>query len=450
MAAEIRQTARNPALTGLRAVAALLVVGTHAAFATGILTQGYPGAMSARMEIGVAIFFVLSGFLLFRPWVAAAAAGSAPPDVGHYARQRVRRILPGYLMAVLATFAVYTVFTPGPNPGQTWLGLLRYLTLTQIYTDTYVLSYLHTGLSQMWSLSVEVAFYAVLPALAYLLLTQLCRGSWQPGLLLAGLFATGAVSPLWLVVAHSTDWLPNSAGMWLPAHLSWFACGMSLAVLKRVGVRFRAVVAVPSALVLYLAVSTEIGGHILGPDAWWQPPAKSILYAAIAMLIVAPVALGDRGRYSRLLGSPPMQWVGGISYEIFLLHVAVMALVMGVVLRWPLFTGSMTVLFSVTLAITIPLAMLLRRATRSWNAVMTAENTSRNPAATHSMSRIDVQHTERPATLREGSDAPCLGCAIRPVRAAPEPTEPVPVRDATPHPCPRGSIPRRTTGNLLA
>jgi peptidoglycan/LPS O-acetylase OafA/YrhL len=381
--AEIRKPARNPALTGLRAVAALSVVGTHAAFATGTLTHGYLGAMSARMEIGVAIFFVLSGFLLFRPWVSAAAAGSTLPSVGRYARRRVRRILPGYLVAVLATFAVYTVFAPGPNPGQTLLGLLRYLTLTQIYTDNFLLTYLHPGLSQMWSLSVEVAFYAVLPALGYLLLTQLCRGRWRPELLLAGLLAIGAVSPLWLVVAHTTDWLPKAAGMWLPAHLSWFAGGMSLAVLKRIGVTFRAVVAIPLALALYLVVSTEVGGHILVPDTWWQPPAKSILYAAIATSIVAPVALGDRGRYSRLLSSRPMQRLGGISYEIFLLHVAVMALVMAVVLRWPLFTGSMTVLFSVTMAITIPLAMLLRGATRSWNTEPTPENTSRNSVAVY-------------------------------------------------------------------
>ena len=67
---------RVPALTGMRAVAALLVVGTHAAFATGKLTHGYLGAIYARLEIGVAIFFVLSGFLLFRPWVLAAASGT--------------------------------------------------------------------------------------------------------------------------------------------------------------------------------------------------------------------------------------------------------------------------------------------------------------------------------------------------------------------------------------
>ncbi len=154
----------------MRAVAALLVVATHAAFATGKLTHGYVGAIYARLEIGVALFFVLSGFLLFRPWVVAAATGGTSPGLARYARHRLRRVMPGYLVTVLATFELYIVFTPGPNPAQTWHGLLRYLTLTQIYTDDYLTTYLHPALSQMWSLAVEVSFYAALPAIAYVLL----------------------------------------------------------------------------------------------------------------------------------------------------------------------------------------------------------------------------------------------------------------------------------------
>ena len=55
--------------------------------------------------------------------------------------------------------------------------------------------------------------------------------------------------------------------------------------------------------------------------------------------------------------------LGGISYEIFLLHVVVMAVAMTAVLRWPLFTGWMTALIAVTLGITVPLAWQLHRFT---------------------------------------------------------------------------------------
>src|SRR6202165_1858723 len=72
-------------LTGIRAVAALLVMATHAAYTTGKYTHGYVGLVYSRMEIGVPIFFVLSGFLLFGPWVRAAAQDRPPPSVANYA-----------------------------------------------------------------------------------------------------------------------------------------------------------------------------------------------------------------------------------------------------------------------------------------------------------------------------------------------------------------------------
>ena len=181
----------------MRAVAALLVIGTHAAFATGKLTHGYLGAVYARLEIGVALFFVLSGFLLFRPWVVAAATDDTSPGLSRYARHRLRRIMPAYLVTVLATFELYVVFTPGPNPGQTWHGLLRHLTLTQIYTTDYLTTYLHPGLSQMWSLAVEVSFYAALPAIAYVLLRRR-RPEWRPARVLTALAVLGLVTPAWL------------------------------------------------------------------------------------------------------------------------------------------------------------------------------------------------------------------------------------------------------------
>ena len=359
---------RVEALTGLRAVAALLVVGTHAAYATGKLTHGYIGLVWARLEIGVPIFFVLSGFLLFGPWVQAATTGSAPPMLDRYTRRRIRRIMPAYVITVLLTFVVYQFFTSGPNPGQSWSGLFRYLTLTQIYTDDYLSTLAHQGLSQMWSLAVEAAFYAALPLLAYLLLAD---RRWQPRRVLTALAALAMVSPTWLIVLQTTDALPNSAGMWLPAHLACFANGMALAVLRSVGARCYAWVAIPLALVMFLIVSTPAaGGVTMSPERVSAPLVKTVLYAIIATLVVAPLALGDRGAFARLLSSRPMVRLGEISYEIFLLHVVVMAVAMKLALQWPPFTGSMLTLIAVTLAITVPLAWQLHRITKlNWRDI---------------------------------------------------------------------------------
>ena len=89
----------------------------------------------------------------------------------------------------------------------------------------------------MWSLAVEVAFYVVLPLLAYLLLVVLCGRHWRPGLLLFGIGTLALISPAWLIVVHLTTSVPNGARLWLPTYLIWFLAGMSLTVLQPMGVR---------------------------------------------------------------------------------------------------------------------------------------------------------------------------------------------------------------------
>lgn len=356
---------RVASLTGIRAVAALLVLATHAAYTTGKYTHGYMGLAFSRMEIGVPIFFVLSGFLLFGPWVRAVADDRPPPSVARYAWHRVRRIMPAYVITVAAAYVMYHFRTGYPNPGHTVMGLIRNLTLTQVYTDNYVFSYLHQGLTQMWSLAVEVAFYIVLPVLAYLLLAVLCRRRWQPRLLSTGVVALGLITPAWLVLAHTTDWLPDGARLWLPSYLAWFVGGMMLAVLAKTGQQWYAVVCVPLALICYLIVSTPIGGEpTTVPAGLWEALAKSTFYAVIATLVVAPLALGNRGWYARVLASRPMVWLGEISYEIFLIHLMVMEIAMVDVLHWRIYTGNMAGLFVVTFVMTVPLAWLLHRLTR--------------------------------------------------------------------------------------
>ena len=359
---------RVPALTGVRALAAILVLATHAAYTTGKYTHGYLGVVYSRMEIGVPIFFVLSGFLLFGPWVRAAAAGTAAPSLSRYARHRVRRIMPAYAVTVLAAYLIYHFRDAGPNPGHSFNGLLRNLTLTQIYTDSYLYSHLHQGLTQMWSLAVEVAFYLVLPGLAYLLLVLLCGRRWRPGLLLVGLAGLALISPAWMVLVHETEILPDGASLWLPGYLAWFIGGMMLTVLAAMGVRSYWFIAIPLATVCYFIAATPIAGEpTTSPTGLAQAVVKIAFYAVIATLVVAPLALGDRGCYTRLLASRPMVWLGEISYEIFLVHLIVMELAMVEVLHWRVYTGSMPVLFIVTLALSIPVAWVLHRFTRVRN-----------------------------------------------------------------------------------
>ena len=92
--------------------------------------------------------------------------------------------MPAYVVTVLIAYAVYHFRVAGPNPGHTWIGLLRNITLTQIYTDNYRTSICIKGMTQMWSLAVEASFYVALPALLAYLLWWCCaegvggQGCW--------------------------------------------------------------------------------------------------------------------------------------------------------------------------------------------------------------------------------------------------------------------------------
>ena len=81
---------------------------------------------------------------------------------------------------------------------------------------------------------------------------------------------------------------------------------------------------------------------------------KAGFYAVIATLVVAPLALGDRGLYARFLATRPMVFLGEISYEIFLIHLLTMELVMVEIVHFPIYTGSVGILFVVTFVVTVP------------------------------------------------------------------------------------------------
>src|SRR4051812_15018775 len=101
----------------------------------------------------LATFFVASGFLLYRPFLAARVAGGPRPGLGAYALRRIFRILPAYWAALTIT----TVWLAQPLVfgSDGW----------QFYSFTYVYSgHALAGIGPAWSLCIEVAWYAFLPA----------------------------------------------------------------------------------------------------------------------------------------------------------------------------------------------------------------------------------------------------------------------------------------------
>ncbi|WP_433175768.1 acyltransferase family protein [Actinoallomurus sp. CA-150999] len=363
------------ALDGVRAVAALAVLVFHVAADTGHTFEHDATAyLLSGGAIGVPVFFTLSGLLLYRPWAAELLLdGHRRPRTGRYLWRRAVRILPAYWLVV--AFVMATILTAHLRDPWTWLKLL---TLTYTYDPhpwwgTYLGP---SGLGQMWSLTVEAVWYALLPVTASLLGRYARRGA--PGdadrrarRLLRGIAAYAAVSFVFTIFMF-TPHLSIQLGVLVPRYFAWFAIGMALSVVTvwaRTGsaapVRFCRTVARSwgtcwaIAGVLYCVAASPLTGpsDLATLDTTWTSELRVLLYGLVAAFFVAPVALSPASGIDRVLGNRVMRFLGRISYGVFLWQVAVSV-------TWykatghVAFTGDFLTEFPVITALTIAVATL--------------------------------------------------------------------------------------------
>lgn len=320
-------TPRFPHLDGVRAIAALSVVLVHtSAQSTFSPNNDLLGPLMARMDVGVPIFFVLSGFLLYRPFVAARLADADGPAIGGYLRRRALRIIPAYWLA-LTVLAIWPGLS-GVFTGEWWV----YYGFAQNLQSEWILQ----GIGPAWTLHVEVTFYALLPVVALAGARRL-RGrpaAEQLRLELWALAAAGAASlalrMVWFEVA------PERVGSHLlPQLFLWFAGGMALAVLSAHVVRrpepptwVRTVAARPwlpwagALALLLLSTRLDLPRTFVAPYTTFNWFAEHVLYALISVLLVLPAAIGTDGGgwVRRVLLWRPLAWIGLVSYGLYLWH----------------------------------------------------------------------------------------------------------------------------------
>ena len=346
---------RLAGLDGLRAVAAGLVVLTHVGFLTGAVSFGVVGRLLGRGDLGVSVFFALSGFLLYaamgREW-----ARTGRLDVpGYYARRAVR-VLPAFWVGLLV---VGLAVQPS---ARVWV---TNATLTQIYVPDALMD----GYTQTWSLATEVSFYLVLP----FVFRALRRRTARPSAILAVLGASWALGLVAAVVsgvvAIGGDTL---AGRWLPAHWPEFALGMALAVVRaaptlRAHRVLRDLAAFPGTCLAlaagaYLLATTTVAGPLtLGPVAGIQLAGKGVLGSVVTAGLMVPLLFGGgTDSFSRILGSAPARYLGRISYGIFLWHLPVFEAIY-VVTGIDYFTGGALALLAVGVPVTLGLAAISER-----------------------------------------------------------------------------------------
>jgi peptidoglycan/LPS O-acetylase OafA/YrhL len=339
-----------------------MVVATHSAFNTGEILRGWTGAVLARLDFGVTLFFILSGFLLSRPFFLAMAQGHRRPSVRHYLWKRALRVLPLYWLVVV----VALTFTPA-NRDLGWEVWVRQLTLTQLYFPTL----LPEALTQMWSLCTEVVFYLLLPLIVWAL-TVSRRGD---GLQLRQVWwRAGAVAALGVAWQASWAHVPGREGhylQWLPGYLPWFLAGMcfaavsaELAVRPRPHVLDRLGTDLVGCWILAIAVfavaCTPLAGPLtLAAPTAWEAGTKMVLYTVAGTAFMLPLVFGPEreGRARQRLAGPVSTWLGDISYGVFAIHLFVMGMLFLALDIVP-FTGHFLTILVLDLAITFVLATL--------------------------------------------------------------------------------------------
>lgn len=283
---------------------------------------------------GVAAFFVLSGYLLARPFWQALATGQPMPSLGTYTLRRAARILPGFWLALTVTFVLsFTVF------GATFDGelILRYLAGALTLADWHWLTFFPVEVNPpLWSISFEVTAYLLLPA-AFALIFAIAAWLKNPWLLpLLWVLVLGlALAAHWLfMMLYPIDearrgWefgLVGGAKFWMPrynpfAFFAMFAIGAWAAGLQVMWLKSRSFVFDLIALVAMAWIVERLAARL--PLGWDDLYGLGIPYdfpwfvlPLGVFLAVSPstILLG------RVLDNPAIRYVARISFGIYIWH----------------------------------------------------------------------------------------------------------------------------------
>lgn len=352
---------RLPGLDGLRGVACLMVFLYHLRWAAQpsdvnplLLMIGSFDLefLLRKFDIGVAIFFVLSGLLLSLPFWRAILKNEPQPDTGKYLWRRCCRIVPAYFAVLIAIYLLrggtYTFYGA--------LDFLLHATFLHNFAD-----YSYLGLHpDLWTIGIEFQFYLLLPVIMKVVavLHRSCGGMCALGIFVVACWladvAAGAVLR-WLEPAIPDRFLAANGpviGGTVFSYLKLFAFGIAAAyAVLKVRVSSRVCDIACAAGLVATAALVQFGG-----EAGWRQTGGFGWPLNAAVLAFLAASLARSAVFSRLFAVKWIAATGTISYGIYLWHDLVLRAVFSGTLRenlsgFPLFLAGGGIALFVTIMI---------------------------------------------------------------------------------------------------
>lgn len=352
---------RLAGLDALRGLAAVAIVVLHVWLYTTTTSadrDGLDEAVIHQFRLALTLFFVLSGYLLYRGWVAAVIDGRQRPRMGRYALSRARRLAPGAWLCLAITAPVLVLLDDVRGVVVPDAHLLPLFAVFAQGVHPETLARLNPP---MWTLTVEASFYLVLPLLGVLAARLVGSSRIAP--------RTALMAPAVLLVVLGTAWnawlalRPQGSGLLLasalPALAPCFAAGMAAAVLAH-GATLRP---------RHVRALAILGVAVVVAGGWWHESgaagtsiAGRVIrdFGAAVGFAALVVTVAHAARPVRLLSRGPLPWLGERSYGVYLWHMPVIYVLRGAGV-FP--EGRTTAAVLVVFALVVPIAHL------SWTLV---------------------------------------------------------------------------------
>lgn len=330
-----KQLKNLPGADGIRALACLLVVWHHT-------TQRFNPQNSAdwiqgihflgmRGEVGVSLFFVLSGCLLSLPFWNAFIEAQPIPKLKIYAQNRAARIIPAYwLNLVLCTMASIWFFGQEIN----WTRLISGILFVNSYH--YVTFFPAELNGPLWSIGLEVSCYVLLPFVLFLVMKSSKKFSSALIRLISFILVLQVLNAVivnnFMTGDQGKGWeygLIGGAKLWLPywniaTFFTQFLCG-SIAALIIITLRSRGfqkyiILDLLTLLIVILAtVLISIRVKPGTPDTFTNQPYIAPFFAILMAALIVTVAFSKH--ISVFLGNKLFRWIANLSFGIYLWHV---------------------------------------------------------------------------------------------------------------------------------